>query len=511
MKIKVREILNTIIPKYVYTGTKNIFNLNVTDKFKYLTLSVRITAPFIDRSTRFLLFYDGVTADSATYPFATSLTGLTTEGRLPSATYEAMGAKFMPFVLLSDPHFLDPTRTAGWTAGSPYDYVTKKEISGLVESLVLQGVTKDTDCYAYINWHEDSRDFILFPNSGVNVGYTGPANATQTQQHTILARTMASVLVGGTGTDGITFNGLKTYFPNVKWGFADHPKWAYYFVLGDVSPSNSYSISNAQKIQIMNRAADVFLSDPELADAIDMFMPHAYSVINNRDFIRRHSEQCVELCKIVNEKLIASGKQPKKIIPLVSPIYLTDQTTYPYTIFNYEPAFPNHQYVPPNTIMLDSDIIYEQADPVVRSGADGAMIWLSNAYRSRQILGRAQSTTEDVAPGTINGPTYSPSEIIPIPYSYKSTSRQAISAHENYIKGVCMGVTGNRWWWSTEVPGSTALIPKEWLPLGTNKAYPTAGATSGITAIEIVERILEDVKTRTINIFNDLVDFYSNG
>jgi hypothetical protein len=139
------------------------------------------------------------------------------------------------------------------------------------------------------------------------------------------------------------------------------------------------------------------------------------------------------------------------------------------------------------------------------------MIWLSNAYRSRQILGRAQSTTEDVAPGTINGPTYSPSEIIPIPYSYKSTSRQAISAHENYIKGVCMGVTGNRWWWSTEVPGSTALIPKEWLPLSTNKAYPTAGATSGITAIQLVERILEDVKTRTINIFNDLVDFYSNG
>jgi hypothetical protein len=81
MKIKIRETLNTIVPKYVYTGRKNIFNLNITDKFKYLILPVRITAPFIDRSTRFLLFYDGVTADSATYPFATSLTGLTTEGR----------------------------------------------------------------------------------------------------------------------------------------------------------------------------------------------------------------------------------------------------------------------------------------------------------------------------------------------------------------------------------------------------------------------------------------------
>ena len=47
--------------------------------------------------------------------------------------------------------------------------------------------------------------------------------------------------------------------------------------------------------------------------------------------------------------------------------------------------------------MLNDDIIYEQADPVVRSGADGAMIWLSTAFRSRQILGRPQSSIEDVA------------------------------------------------------------------------------------------------------------------
>ena len=45
MKIKVRETVNTIIPKYVYTGRKNVFNLNVTDKFKYLILPVHITAP----------------------------------------------------------------------------------------------------------------------------------------------------------------------------------------------------------------------------------------------------------------------------------------------------------------------------------------------------------------------------------------------------------------------------------------------------------------------------------
>lgn len=461
-------------------------------------------------SSSFLLFYDGVTADSINYPF-TSLTQPVTDGRRPSAKYDAMGARFMPFVLLSDPYYLDPTRTTGWTAGSPYDYVTKKEISGLVDSLVLQGVTKDTNCYAYINWHEDSREFLLFPSGG---GYTGPANSTQSQQREILARTMTSVLVGGTGTDGITFNGLKSYFPNVKWGFADQPKWPFYFFNGDVTPTNIWDITDTQKTQIMNHSADVFLSYAPLIDAIDMLMPHAYSVVNNKEFVRKHSKNCVELCKIINQKLIDQGKQPKKIIPFVSPIYLTEQTGFPYTVFNYEPVFPNHQYVPPDTIMLNDEILYEQVDPIVRTGADGAMIWLSNAFRSRQILGRPLSSTEDVVWGTnywMMGPTAG----ITNPWSYKSTSRQAIVAHDAYIKYNydSSNTHKNRWWWTG--PGSTGLdlnyAPIEWAPLGTNKAYPTPGATSGMTAIEMVERILEDAKTRTINIFNDLLKFYKNG
>jgi hypothetical protein len=47
MKIKVRETLNTIIPKYVYTGRKNILNLNITDKFKYVILYSNITPLYI--------------------------------------------------------------------------------------------------------------------------------------------------------------------------------------------------------------------------------------------------------------------------------------------------------------------------------------------------------------------------------------------------------------------------------------------------------------------------------
>lgn len=505
MKVKIQEITNKVTPKYVFDGVKSIFSLKIIDGFKWLTLPVKIISPQIDRSKQFLIFYDGITADSATYPF-TSLDQLVTDGRAPSSVYESMGARFMPYVQLADPYFLDQTKTAGWTSGSPYNYITKKEVLGLVQSLVLQGITSTTDGYVYVNWHEDSREFILFPSGN---GYTGPANATETQQHTILARTMASVLVGGTGTDGITFNGLKYYFPQIKWGFSDQPKWPFYFG-SDVYPANIWQISDAQKTQIMNHAANVFLSDPELVDAIDMLMPHAYSPVNNRNFVRRHSEHVVELCKIINNKLVEQGKAPKKIIPMSSPIYLTSQTGYPYTVFNYEPAFPNHQYVPPDTIMLDSDIIYEQADPLVRSGADGTIIWLSNAYRSRQILGRPQSTTEDIPWGDASwkiGPTMG----VTNPWSPKSTGRQAISAHENYIKGICMGITGNRWWWANELPGVTTHTPVEWLPLSTNKAYPTAGATSGITAAEVVQRVLEDVKTRTINIFKDMVSLYSNG
>jgi hypothetical protein len=49
MKLKIREIFNTIIPKYNYFGNKNIFSIKITDQFKYLTLPVRISSPSINR------------------------------------------------------------------------------------------------------------------------------------------------------------------------------------------------------------------------------------------------------------------------------------------------------------------------------------------------------------------------------------------------------------------------------------------------------------------------------
>lgn len=50
MKIKIREIVNKIIPKYIYAGKKDILNLNVTDQFKYLVFSLKLAAPNITRT-----------------------------------------------------------------------------------------------------------------------------------------------------------------------------------------------------------------------------------------------------------------------------------------------------------------------------------------------------------------------------------------------------------------------------------------------------------------------------
>ena len=492
MKVKVQEISQIVVPKYVTNG--NILTLKVSDKFKNLILPVKITPPFISK-LNFLLFYDGITGDGS-YTVV--------EGRKQSAEFNSLGAKFMPFLQLSDSYYLDPTRTTGWTAGSPYYYVTSKEIPFLVQSLVQQGLTASSDAYVYINWWEDERDFILYG------GYTGPVGQTAAAEHALLSKTMASIIVGGTGSDGSTFFGLKHYFPNVKWGYYNQPKWPYYFG-NDVYPANIWYQEKIGGITaILNHAADVFLSATDLVNAIDMLMPDVYSAINSQKLNRKRTEQAVSLCKIINNKLVQQGKTPKLIIPFISPIYLTEQTGTPYTINNYEPVFPNDQYTPPDTIMLDDDMLYEQIDPLVYSKSDGATIWVGAAYRAKQILGRGITGMDEDVPWGTQSWRLGPTAGVTSPWSYKSTSRQAISAYYNYINGVCMGITGNRWWWRAG-PETETYTPIEWLPLSTNKAYPATGCTSGITATHIVETILEDTKRRTINNFIQSWKNYYNG
>ena len=492
MKLKIQEILQTVIPRYVTNG--NVLTLKISDKFKNLILPIKIT-PFLTANNNFLLFYDGITGDGS-YAVV--------EGRKSSAEFEALGAKFMPFLQLSDSYYLDPTRTTGWTAGSPYYYITSKEIPFLVQSLVQQGLTSSSNSYVYINWWEDDRDFILYN------GYTGPLNGVSAAEHALLSKTMAKMIVGGTGSDGSTFFGLKHYFPSVKWGFYNQPKWPYYFG-NDVYPSNIWYQQNIGGITaIMNHAADVFLSATELIDAIDILMPSVYSSVNSRKLNRLRTEQAISLCKIINNKLAQQGKTPKPIIPFISPIYLTEQTGTPYTVNNYEPVFPNDQYTPPDTIMLDDDMLYEQIDPLVYRGSDGATIWIGTSYRTKQTVGRGFTGMDEDVPWGTESWRRGPTAGITSPWSYKSTLRQAVSAHYNYINGVCMGITGNRWWWRAGSATET-YTPTEWLPLSTNKAYPAAGSTSGITAYHIVETIFEDTKRRAINNFIQSWNNYHNG
>lgn len=442
-----------------------------------------------------LLFYDGITGDGSYN---------VTEGRRPFPEFEALGARYMPFIQMSDSYYLDPTRTAGWTSGSPFYYITSKEIPFLVQSLVEQGLTASSKSYVYVNWLEGNREFILYN------GYTGPADATAASEHTLLSKTMAKLLVGGTGIDGSNFFGLKHYFPGVSWGFYNEPPWPYYFG-NDVYPPNIWNQQNIGGITaIMNHAADVFLSATDLVDAIDMLMPSLYSAVNAIRMNKLHSEQAVRLCKIINEKLVQQGKQPKLIIPFISPIYNTEATGTPYTINNYEPTFPNDYYIPPNTVMLDNEIQYEQIDPIIQNGGDGATIWVSAAYREKQIAGRAFAEMDEDVPLGAASWRFGPIAGVTNPWSYKSTARQAISAYHNYISGVCMGITGPKWWWQAG-PSTEIYTPTEWLPLSTNKVYPAAGATSGATASAIIENILEDTKRRTINVFIQAWNNYYNG
>jgi hypothetical protein len=562
MKIKVREIINTIIPKYVYTGRKNIFNLNITDRFKYLILPVRIIVPPTVLNNNFLLFYDGGTGP---WPWNDDIRNM--PGRNEVAAFNALGAQRMPFTQLSDPYYLWktdglPGQTTGWTNNQPtgslrygegydtsaFNYVTTREMNGLVRSLVLQGITASDTRYIYINWFEDHRDI---GNFGFGV-MTGPSDSvdlitfdgtnyieqpravisqnnqgkTNRQNFTELSNTIAKIISGGTGTDGVPFNGLKYYFPKCKFGVYNWPTWNYYFH----DSLNNATITNQELQNRIDFYANAFINGMSGAlDSLDMFMPSFYCSLNSPDMNRLRSIQGVSMCVAINKKLTQQGKTTKKIIPFVTPLYNTIATGSPYSRQSYETEY---YYTPPSTVMLDQETNYQQLDPIVSGGGDGATVWISGAYLTLQIMGRVtDGQYEDKAPQASSrkwpflhpgGSTAGINQ-----WSEKSMLRQAISAQYNYIKGVCLGITGNRWWWAsagTTTARSTAetYTPLEWLPLGIslspygNKvAYSNGtsvtGATSSDATLNIVREVLEDSKYRMLTEFIDLWNTKYNG
>ena len=512
MKVKIRETLNLVVPKYIYSGNKNIFNLKITDENKWLTLYTNVIPPQIIRGFPLLAFYDGTTGD---WSYAVE------EGRRQDPVIQAnTKANYMFYLQLSDPYsyksqVVTPGDTSGigWTSGTPFYYVRKQEVDYMVEVMKLQGATSTTSGHAYINWTEDNREFILFD------GYTGPpgvlSGVTRTvEDHRLLSQTMAKYLVGGTGIDGVTFNGLKHYFPGISFGFYNIPPWSY--------QSDKMWSSSVQEIEdAIDFAADVVLTATELVDAVDLWMPSLYSRVNSRDFNKIRSEQAVKLCVNINNKLQQQGKSKKAIIPFTTPFYNTIATCAPYTnVVTYTTASSSYArvvhgitsisfyYLPPYTVMSNEDLRYEAYDPIISNGGDGMTIWLGQAYRYKQIRGRTGTNlSEDLSVGLLEcrkGVTGATAN-----FTEKDMQRQAISAYWNYVNGVCMGITGYRWWYQ-ELPGTTLYTPVEWTPLTENQPLGASGI-SGVTTSAFVETFLRNTLIRNLDTFETAWNELKNG
>jgi hypothetical protein len=456
---------------------------------------------------------------------------------------------------------------------SAFNYITKWEIDGIIEVLKLQGLTTTSEEYVYFNWTEDYRDFPLFP------GMTGPSDnihkyeiggteaecallpggewsispgaktptckipmpraiiaesnsmsgaKTEKQNHRDSSIMMGKLFSDqvSTGTDGSTFFGVKHYFPNCKFGIYNWPTWNYYFPSGtgyDTLSGSPNQIDNS-----MNVAAEAYISMTETIDATDMLMPSLYSTLNIPSWNRLRSIQAVEFCNIINAKLVAQGKPKKLIIPFVSSIYNTIGTGGPYhdKKFTGTNAKKSQDYIPPFTIMTDNDIKYEQIDPLILTGADGATNWIASHYRALQTAGRdVKGRSEDTTPQSsyrkwpfFSGPNGTPIGDEQLPgygstnlWSDKSMLRQAVSAHVNYTNDVNMGVTGNRWWYK-ETPAQQIFTPAEWklagglcfnhaIPAGWNRTDFIPGATSTAETYNLVEGVYLDSIERTINVF----------
>lgn len=469
MKIKIQEIFNTTIPKYEHLGNNNIFTIKITDKFKYLVLPVKITPIKLDRSKYFLLFYDG-----------------TTGGRTGSSEFASLGAEFMPSLYSTDPYWKSaPTYNVGWTSGTPFGYITKKEIENSVQVLVEQGLTASSKKYVWMNFETPWENYILFN------GYTGPTTVADGISQGIASNFYYKLLKGGIGSDGMTFFGLKDYFPGISFGYYGQPRWVYYLL-----NSNIWTIPEAQIDSILDFAANVWVGCTGLADAVDMLMPSLYSSLNSPYANRLFSYQNLKLSKKINQKLQLQGKSPKKIIPFISSVYFTDSTGSPYTT---NASFPSFKYIPPYTVMLDEDTKYECVEPIIESGCDGLIVWNAPDYAFRTATSTVGAAEPLISAGSGSwrlGPTGG----LPNPWTNRAIQRQALSAHENYTRGVCMGITGNRWWWRAG-PETETYTPTEWKPLNVN---PIAGSTSSDYAKEITGKILTNAVYNQLNLAKTL-------
>jgi hypothetical protein len=468
MKVKIKELFSTIIPKYQYFGNKSVFTLKIIDKFKYNILPVKILSPYSGPSS-FLLFYDGSIA-----------------GRQATTEYNAFDAAFMPSLFSSDPYWEDPEKIAGWTAGSTLGYITSREMQYSVQALVKQGLTASSKARVWMNFETPWENYILFD------GYTGPSTAEDAEKRTIVSDFYQKLFFGGTGTDGITFLGLKQYFPGISFGVYGQPRWTYYLLGSSIWNLENSTIDNA-----INFAAEQWLGCTGIVNGVDMIMPSVYSRLNIPRANRIFTGQNIKLCNKINEKLEQQDRSKKEIIAFVSPFFWTYSTGNPY----FHQSWTNkkqYRYTPPYTFFNNEDTTYDCGEQIIEQGADGAIVWASINYAAYQIKsGNAEYDIIVSDPQTWReGPTAGVSN----PWSYRAIMRQSVSAQENYTKGVSMGITGSHWWWQAG-PQTEIHTPAEWLPLSTN---PAPGATTGITGAQMVDRLLKNAVYDQLSVLYNL-------
>lgn len=524
MKIKILEHNNSGTPKFKYFGIRSILEIDIKDKIKFIILPVNVGGVNIPWDPNYipsipddlLIFHDGSPGVSiGNYNYVA--------GRVAYQPHVDRGSQYMFWLSMSDPDYA--TGQGGWTSGTPFDYFSEKTVLGWKKALESQGATPSTKGYCYINWTEDSRQFLQFN------GYTGPPGVDHGIYRTLenydaMQKAWAKHFIGGVDTEtGNTVNGLRFYFPGISFGIYNVPQWWYN---GDSMWSKPLTtvendIDTVAQI-LVDRA-------PDLWDAIQLLMPSVYSYVNNPVLQKCQSAQATTLCRKINEKLVQKGKTPLQIVPYITPFYWTEHTGTPYTSNTVYSASADSycakkygiytvplKYLPPFTRMTDTDLTFECTEPLIQEGANGAIIWLGQAYRLKQIAGRtlncelpALPCNEDVPisypiMNTDGTPKLDESGNFqwknswrrgvtgaPAVWSDKDLWRQAVSADLNYQAGVCMGITGNRWWWK-ELKGSTQYTPTEWLPLQGRERFGYPNQPMGQTGMSLpatVQRIDE--------------------
>ena len=442
---------------------------------KNLTLNTTIDAA-VKKRDEFLIFYDDdVFAED-------------------EIKFKSVGGKKM-YELAGGPEI-------GWNSG---DWVLKKSdvIKGVTFLATTFGLTASTtNEYIFL-------DFETVPgtDSMILSGFTGASNSAELFGQTSASKYMSEWILGRTLGGGITFDGLRHYFPGCKFG-SYGPSW----YPNDVAFTDGSAALN-NKIDFL--ANNLVTNCRSFLDAYDVYSPSVYSVTGNKKMCRWINAQNVRLYNKINSLLGTT----KAIIPWTSPFYWTNSTCNAYVNQTFANGFAL-EYTPPGTIMLDTDYIYEQAEPLILSGAKGAIVWSHYKYRGEQIIGRSGVQPEDNLEGyVLTDPPTTLSNRDTVGHtvkscrqwpehtsdpsrggtaslwSFKANWRQAISAHENYIKGRDMGITGNRWWYK-EISGSTVYTPLDWGNLDIN---PADGHITGITGSNLTKKTYSDAVYRSIN------------